>query len=170
MAEELMPQAPRAPRVRRRTMLELGLERASIVAALVIWAALWLLDGYFTTQFVTAVGAPFSAGVIVHLVISLTQQYFWRSDSGLRWYQVWVLVGAIGGFNILTSALGLLEFAAAKTEARPGFEFLGAWPVAVPQSEWLAWACVIAAVLIAVRAEREMTRLIWLVYVQWRTS
>ena len=138
--------------------------RASEIAALTVWLALWLLDGYFTASFFTRFFAVATAfGWATHLAISLVQRHFWRTG----WRRSWMLVIPLTTFNVTTSVVGLWAFFAARVTPRD-FAIFDITTIKAPQSIVLFWGLAAFGIFIAVWAERELTRLALRIYQNWR--
>ncbi len=95
----------------------------ALLAALVLFVALWLLNGFFTARSVLAISAligtsamPWSVGWLVHIIITLLELAFWpfrdllikiSAPRGVLWAMCG-LAFLVGAADVLSSAVGFL--------------------------------------------------------------
>lgn len=96
--------------------------------ALVLFIAVWLLNGYFTARAAAGIGGvrglwwlSWGTGWCIHLIISVCEQHAWKVPSYVRsiplladvypyvLVTMWGLAVAVGSIDTLTTAVGLID-------------------------------------------------------------
>lgn len=117
-----------APVAARDTYNRGGVIAASCVG-LAIFLSLWLLNGYFTARTAAGLGRFYAvpwltwgAGWCIHLIISVAEQHSWkiphyaasipalRDVLGYLVLCMWFIAVAVGSADVLTTAVGLIDF------------------------------------------------------------
>lgn len=101
---------------------------AVAVVALLLFVAVWLLNGYFTARTAAGVGGAlgwpwltWGVGWCIHLVISVCEQHAWKVPSYVRSISaladvypyillcMWAIAVIVGSLDTLTTAVGLVD-------------------------------------------------------------
>lgn len=129
-------------------------DRAAGIAGLLVWVGLWLVDGYFTATFISNVFAvSILVGAAAHVVVSLVQQRLWRRG----WRDNWMIIVPIATLNISTTVIGIWQWLASRTTARP-FQIFDALDTVVPVSQVWFWLAVVFGIGIAILPERKAAK------------
>lgn len=107
------PAAQSRPRRPSNTAYLTGLVKAAILVALALLAGLWYVGGAFTLATLASWGLPIAAwGLLAWLIpLAITTLEIGTMAGRVRLPMLWLIWAAVLAFDVVTSAIGLLEWA-----------------------------------------------------------
>lgn len=138
--------------------------RGADIAGLLVWMALWCVDGWFTASFLSLLfGVSLWFGAGAHVVVSLVQHHLWRRN----FRDNWPIILLFGAMNVSTSIAGIWAWLATRTQLQR-YEIWDILTLAAPQSQALFYAGIVAGVAIALFPERKAAKHGASIKQQWR--
>lgn len=109
----------------------------ALLAALVIYSSVWILNGIFTVRMLTWFGTSIWIGWLIHLVASFIERHLWRVQRRSHY----VLIIPIAFADVFSSAIGVSQTAIALN-----------WYTPVEASLANLWGSVLANTILVVVA------------------